>query len=67
MGTERMPQIPLFAEPEAPTDPLWSAWQATPEAGRRKFLERVRKHYLFGGKDAARQAESDGQHKRGVT
>ena len=39
-------QALLFVGPERPLDRLWDAWLATPEADRRKFLERVRAAYL---------------------
>ena len=51
---DEAPQQLLFAESGSDADPLWSAWLATSEAGRRRFLERVRQHFLFGVRKVGR-------------
>lgn len=60
MQTERtatMPQTLLFAEPEAPTDPLWSAWLAADERSRRNLSERIRRRFLDAVQKARREAK----------
>ena len=63
---DETPQRLLFAESGSDADPLWSAWLATSEAGRRRFLERVRAEFLGAAQKDRRQAEPDGQRKQGV-
>ena len=63
---DETPQQLLFAESGSDADPLWSAWTATSEAGRRRFLDLVRAEFLGAAQKDRRQAEPDGQRKQGV-
>lgn len=54
-------QTLMFITPGKPVDRLWSAWLATSEAGRWRFLERIRAEFLGAAQKARRQAGPDGQ------
>ena len=59
-------QTTLFAEPPSTLDELRALWSRTTEAERMEFLEGVRRHYLFGSREAGWQPNAKAPNTRGV-
>ena len=60
MQTDKAPvvQMPLFGATDTSLVALRQAWSRASDSERLEFLEEVRRQFLFGGRDAGRQAQT---------